>query len=168
MRNNPVRRLVLLWCVETAVDYKDLYEQSTVEIASLKQELNNLKRLIYGSKNERFTPANGSSSQLSLDMQFDTVAQCNVIKAQKIEYIRNATEGYKTAFVRLLSAEKITCFAGSHEAAGRTAMLYSFLETCKLNGNNPFTWLQDVLRRISNHPINKTEELLPHNCKPLL
>ncbi|MDE3182977.1 MAG: transposase domain-containing protein, partial [Bacteroidota bacterium] len=32
---------------------------------------------------------------------------------------------------------------------------------------NPFIWLQDVLRRISNHPINKIEELLPPNWKPL-
>jgi hypothetical protein len=59
-------------------------------------------------------------------------------------------------------------FAGSHEAAGRSAMLYSFLGTCKLNSVNPFIWLQDVLGRISNHPINKIEELLPQNWKPLL
>jgi transposase len=59
-------------------------------------------------------------------------------------------------------------FAGSHEAAERSAMLYSFLGTCKLNGINPFIWLQDILRRISNHPINKIEELLPQNWRPLL
>lgn len=59
-------------------------------------------------------------------------------------------------------------FAGSHEAAGRSAMLYSFLGTCKLNSVNPFIWLEDVLGRISNHPINKIEELLPQNWKPLL
>ena len=59
-------------------------------------------------------------------------------------------------------------FAGSHEAAERSAMLYSFLGTCKLNNINPFIWLQDILRRISNHPINKIEELLPQNWKPLL
>ena len=58
-------------------------------------------------------------------------------------------------------------FAGSHEAAERSAMLYSFLGTCKLNSINPFIWLQDVLRRISNHPINKIEELLPQNWKTL-
>ena len=57
-------------------------------------------------------------------------------------------------------------FAGSHEAAERSAMLYSFLGTCKLNGINPSIWLQDVLRRISNHPINKIQELLPQNWKP--
>ena len=31
-------------------------------------------------------------------------------------------------------------FAGSHEAAQRSAMLYSLLGTCKLHGINPFTW----------------------------
>jgi len=58
-------------------------------------------------------------------------------------------------------------FAGSHEAAQRSAMLYSLLGTCKLHGINPFLWLRDVLQRIAMHPINKIEELLPHNWKPL-
>ncbi len=78
--------------IGTAVDYKVLYEGSTLEIASLRHELATLKRLIYGSKNERFVPANSSPSQLSLDIQADAPAQCNITKAQKIEYIRNTTE----------------------------------------------------------------------------
>ena len=57
-------------------------------------------------------------------------------------------------------------FAGSHEAAGRSAMLYSLLGTCKLHGINPFLWLRDTLNRIATHHINKIEELLPHNWKP--
>jgi transposase len=58
-------------------------------------------------------------------------------------------------------------FAGSHEAAQRSAMLYSLLGTCKLHGINPFAWLRDVISRIATHPINKIEELLPHNWQPL-
>lgn len=57
-------------------------------------------------------------------------------------------------------------FAGSHEAAQRSAMLYSLLGTCKLNGINPFIWLRETLRQIATHPINKIEELLPQNFKP--
>jgi len=57
-------------------------------------------------------------------------------------------------------------FAGSHEAAQRSAMLYSLLGTCKLNGINPFIWLRETLRRIATHPINKIEELLPQNFLP--
>ena len=61
---------------------------------------------------------------------------------------------------------KNNLFAGSHEAAQRSALLYSLLGTCKLNNINPFTWLKDVLQRIATHPINKIEELLPQNWKP--
>ena len=54
-------------------------------------------------------------------------------------------------------------FAGSHQAAMRSAMLYSLLGTCKLNNVNPFIWLRDILQRIPQHPINKIDELLPNN-----
>ena len=58
-------------------------------------------------------------------------------------------------------------FAGNHQAAQRSAMLYSLLGTCKLHSINPFIWLKDVLQRIGTHPINKIEDLLPPNWKPL-
>lgn len=58
-------------------------------------------------------------------------------------------------------------FCGSHEAAKRTALLYSLLVTCKLNDVNPYDWLKDVLTRIAAHPISKIAELLPHNWKIL-
>src|SRR6185503_19054007 len=93
----------LLYVIETAVDYKVLYEQSVqlhaeytkkldLQITALQQELANLKRLIFGSKNERFVPAESSPSQLSLDMQTDAVPACSVTKTQKIEYIRNTNQ----------------------------------------------------------------------------
>lgn len=58
-------------------------------------------------------------------------------------------------------------FAGSHEAAQRSAMLYSLVGTCKMRGLNPAVWLEDVLRRIADHPVNRIAELLPHNWQPL-
>jgi transposase len=54
-------------------------------------------------------------------------------------------------------------FAGSHEAAGRSAMLYSLLGTCKLHGLNPFEWFKQVLSILPAHPINRIEELLPNH-----
>ena len=54
-------------------------------------------------------------------------------------------------------------FAGSHEAAQYAAMVYSFLGTCKLNNVEPFQWLKDTLNKISDHSIQKLEELLPIN-----
>jgi len=52
-------------------------------------------------------------------------------------------------------------FAGSHDAAQRSAMLYSLLGTCKAQGVEPFAWLCDVLKRLPYHPINRIKELLP-------
>ena len=89
--------------IETAIDYKTLYEEtvglheqfvkeSSQKIAAFQHELDNLKRLIFGSKNERFIPVGSSPSQLSLDMPSDAVAECSVTKTQKIEYVRNTTQ----------------------------------------------------------------------------
>ena len=56
-------------------------------------------------------------------------------------------------------------FAGSHEAAQRAAMIYSFLGSCKKNNVNPCDWLTDVLNRLPDHKVNRLEELLPQNWK---
>jgi len=56
-------------------------------------------------------------------------------------------------------------FAGSHEAAKRSGMLYSLLGTCKMHGIEPYSWLKDVLAQIPNHPINKIKDLFPQHWK---
>lgn len=42
-------------------------------------------------------------------------------------------------------------FAGCHEAAQQSGMLYNLMETCKLNNINPYVWLQDVLCGTPSH-----------------
>ncbi len=81
--------------IETATDYKTLYEENLQlreQVATLTHQLKELQRLIYGSKNERFIPSNLSPSQLSLDIEADAVAECSVVKTQQITYTRNTTE----------------------------------------------------------------------------
>ena len=58
-------------------------------------------------------------------------------------------------------------FAGNDEAAQRLAIAYSLMASCKINDINPYTWLRDVLFRLPEHPVNRVQELLPHNWKPL-
>jgi hypothetical protein len=52
-------------------------------------------------------------------------------------------------------------FAGSESGGARAAAIYGLVETCKLNGIDPFAYLQDVLGRIADHKINRIDELLP-------
>ena len=54
-------------------------------------------------------------------------------------------------------------FAGNHEAAQRSAMLYTLFATCKLHNVNPIQWLTYVFENINDHKINAIEELLPQN-----
>lgn len=64
-----------LLCTQNAApDYKQLYEQSRLRITVLEQQLQNLQKMIFGSRQERFIPASTNESQLLLDIPTETVA----------------------------------------------------------------------------------------------
>jgi hypothetical protein len=42
-------------------------------------------------------------------------------------------------------------------------LIYPLIETCKLNGLDPYADLSDVLARIADHSIKRVDELLPFN-----
>jgi len=59
-------------------------------------------------------------------------------------------------------------FAGSHNAAQRIAMMYSFFATCKQRNANPYKWLLNTIQIIGDtsiqnlhHLIPKTNQILP-------
>ena len=55
-------------------------------------------------------------------------------------------------------------FLGSEAGGERAALLYTLLETAKLNGLDPEAYLADVIDRMAKgHPINRLAELLPWN-----
>jgi transposase len=54
-------------------------------------------------------------------------------------------------------------FAGSESGAERAAIIYSLVASCKLNSHDPFAYFNDVLRKVSTHPADKIDELLPSN-----
>jgi len=44
-------------------------------------------------------------------------------------------------------------------------IIQSLLPTCRLQGKDPYTYLVDVLQRVSQHPASCTAELTPRRCK---
>ena len=52
-------------------------------------------------------------------------------------------------------------FAGSHEAAQRIAMMYSFFGSCKAHNINPYDWLKTTLERIPDTKLSELDKLLP-------
>jgi hypothetical protein len=76
----------------------------------------------------------------------------------RIEIDNNAAE---RALRAVALGRKNFLFGGSDAGGERAAALYSLIGSAKLNGLDPEAYLRGVLGRISEHPINRIEDLLP-------
>lgn len=60
-------------------------------------------------------------------------------------------------------------FAGSKAGGERAAAIYSIIETCKLNGVEPFAYVADVMQKIAEGwPNSRIGELMPWTWAPTL
>lgn len=59
-------------------------------------------------------------------------------------------------------------FAGSHDAAQRAAMIYSFFAICKKHEVNPFQWLKHTLENIMSINHKEVRNLYPQNFHKLI
>ena len=57
-------------------------------------------------------------------------------------------------------------YAGSPRGAHAAATILSLIESCKLVGVEPYAYLQDVLKPINSHRVDRLAELLPFNWVP--
>ena len=62
---------------------------------------------------------------------------------------------------------KAWLFAGSDRGGERAAVMFTLVQTAKLNDVDPQAWLADVLARIADHKINDLTALLPWNWRPV-
>ncbi len=76
----------------------------------------------------------------------------------RLEMSNNAAE---RAIRPLALGRKNYLFAGSDVGGRRAAIMYTLIETARLNDIDPEAWLAEVVARIADHPITKLDELLP-------
>ena len=65
------------------------------------------------------------------------------------------------ALRKLVIGRKNWLFIGSKDAGKSTAALLSLVQTCRALNINPQDYLEDVFRRMLDHPAKKLEEFLP-------
>lgn len=58
---------------------------------------------------------------------------------------------------------KAWLFCGADRGGDRAAVLYTLIQTARLNDVDPQAWLADVLARIADHPASRLDQLLPWN-----
>lgn len=85
-------------------------------------------------------------------------ALCRFAADGRLEMTNKAAE---RAIRPLALGRKNYLFAGSDTGGARAAVMYTIIETAKLNGLDPEAYLADVLDRIADHPASRIDELLP-------
>jgi len=81
-----------------------------------------------------------------------------------LEIDNNLTEN---AIRKLALGRKNYLFAGSHDAAQRAAIMYSFFAICKKHEVNPYQWLKYTLENIMSINHKNIKDLYPQNYKKL-
>lgn len=62
---------------------------------------------------------------------------------------------------------KAWLFSNTRKGVTASAQIYSLVETAKVNGQEPYTWLRHVLERLPQaSSVEDYERLLPWNCSP--
>jgi transposase len=86
-------------------------------------------------------------------------ALCRFLDDGRVELDTNPVE---RAIRPVALGRKNHLFAGSDGGGERWAIVCSLIETCKLNGVEPYAYLRDVLTRmVEGYPANRLDELLP-------
>jgi len=76
---------------DTQTNYKEKYEVLFIEYSTLRHELDQLKRLVFGSRHERFVPTT-PQEQLALGLTVEAKQVDPVVSVQTIEYTRTKKE----------------------------------------------------------------------------
>lgn len=80
----------------------------------------------------------------------------------RLDICNNAAE---RAIRPLTMGRRNWTFAGSDAGGKRAAILYTLIQSAKLNHLDPEAYLRNVISRIGDHPISRVDELLPWNIK---
>jgi len=128
---------------------KDVMAQIKAQIDTMVPQLSRKSDL---AKAMRYTQAHWAGLTRFLDdgrLEVDT----NTVERG----MRNVAQGRKSSL-----------FAGSEGGAQAWAVLASLLQSARLNGLDPYTWLNDVLERIVTGEVknNELDCLLPWNWRP--
>jgi hypothetical protein len=90
-------------------------------------------------------------------------ALCRYLDDGRLKADNNTAEN---AIRPLALGRKNWLFAGSERGARATALFLGLIQSCKACEVNPWQYLNDMLRRIMSHPVNRLRDLLPDQWQP--
>ncbi len=157
-----VRRIDVLFDVERAINGLDAAQRMTVR---QEQSAAHIVDLEAWMRAERAGLSRHNEVAKAMDYTLKRWdAFTRFLDDGRICITNNAAE---RALRGIALGRKSWLFAGSDRGGQRAAAMYSLIVTCKLNDIDPQAWLADVLARIAEHSVQRLDELLPWNWKPV-
>lgn len=157
-----VQRLDALFDIERAINGKSADERLATRTEFSRPLMDDLHGWLVGQV-------------AKLSRNHDLAKACNYMLRRWDAFTRFLTDGRicitNNAAERALRCvplgRKAWLFCGSDRGGQRAAILYTLIQTCRLNNVDPQAWLADVLARIAGHPALRIDELLPWNWSQL-
>ena len=155
-----VRRIDELFAIEREINGKPPDERLRVRAERSKPLVDDLERWL---KDERKKLSSKNPLAKAMDYSLKRWdAFTRFLDDGRICMSNNAAE---RAVRGIAVGRRNWTFCGSDAGGRRAAVMYSLIETCKLNDVDPRAWLADVLARIATHPMSRIAELMPWSWK---
>ena len=155
-----VKRIDAIFDIEREINGRSIDQRVAVRrdrVAPLVSELEIWMRQEYGKLSRHSDVAKAMNYMLSRWQAFT-----RFLDDGRICITNNAAE---RALRGIALGRKSWLFAGSDRGGERAAVIYTLIQTARLNDVDPQAWLADVLARINDHNVQKLDQLLPWNWK---
>ncbi len=154
-----LRRIGELYAIEAEISGQSAEQRAVARHDQARPLLEELRRYLK-EQNARLSAKSNIAKALRYALG-RWEALCLYITDGRIGIDNNPAE---RALRTIAITRKNYLFLGSEAGGDRAAVIYTVLETAKLNGLAPEAYLADVINRMAKgHPANKLAELLPWN-----
>lgn len=159
---DALRRIARLYAIEDRIRGRTADERRQIRQAEAAPQVAELKTWL--EQELRRLPGRSKLAEAIRYALGRWMALCFYLNDGRVEMDTNVVE---RCIRPVALGRKNSLFAGSEGGGHRWAVIASLVETCKLNGVEPFAYLRDILERMVNgYPASRINELLPWNWKP--
>jgi transposase len=151
-----LRRIGELYAIEQAG--RDLAVDARQRLRA-EQARPKLVTLFDWLRNTRTTVANGSGTARAID--YSLKRKPALTRYAETGHLPIDNNPVENAIRPIAIGKKNWLFVGSSRAGERAAALQTLIGTARLNGIEPFAWLQDTLEKLPSWPNSRIDELLP-------
>ena len=155
-----VKRIDAIFDIEREINGRSIDERLVVRRARVAPLVSELETWMHNERAKLSRHSEVAKAMNYMLTRWDTFTR--FLDDGRICLTNNAAE---RALRGIALGRKSWLFAGSDRGGERAAVMYTLIQTARLNDVDPQAWLADVLARINDHNIQKLDQLLPWNWK---